>query len=243
DEILKAAEEPPPVPPPRPSRPTPGPPLGPFPQARSGEFGETSKTVGPFPQLGPIEAVPSMIVQPGSSRVALPPPPAGVLDLSANVLPDSWMADPSTDLLRGHRIKSVRNAAIALGALILIALAIFFLANRLGDSSESSSRLTVPPVADAGPPPDAPRPPIDAAGDLTRDEIIARSRFGFFSINATAKTQIYIDNKLIGDTPLTQLPLPPGPHKVKAMGPRSKVKQINIVIYGGQDTDEGTITW
>ena len=33
------------------------------------------------------------------------------------------------------------------------------------------------------------------------------------------------------------------PHKVKAIGPRGKVKQINITIYGGRDTDEGTITW
>jgi serine/threonine protein kinase len=241
DEILKAAEEPAPISPPRSSRPTPGPPLSALPQARSGEFGETSKTVGPSPLIGsgPIEAVPSMIVSPGSNRVPRPSQ-VGVLDLSGNVLPDSWMADPSTDLLRGHRLKSMRNAAIALGALILIALGVFFLTTRLGDGP---SGVTASTVADAGLPPDAPAPPIDAASDLTRDEIIARSRFGFFSINATAKTQIYIDNKQIGDTPLTQLPLPPGPHKVKAIGPRGKIKQMTIVIYGGKDTDEGTITW
>ena len=49
---------------------------------------------------------------------------------------------------------------------------------------------------------------------------------------------------MIGETPLTRLPLPPGPHKVKAVGPRGKPpRTINITIYGGQDTDEGTITW
>jgi serine/threonine protein kinase len=243
DEILKAADEPAPVAPPRPARTTSPPPI-PIPQARSGEFGEPSPAGDPRPRTGsgPLEAVPSMIVQPHSSRAQLPPPPpAGVLDLSGNVLPDSWMADPSTDLLRGHRLKSVRNAAIAIGVLIAVGVALFLLATRLGDSS---GHARVPaPAADAELAPDAAAPPIDAAGELTRDEIIARSRFGFFSITATATTQIYIDNKQIGDTPLTRLPLLPGPHKVKAIGPRGKTKQISITIYGGQDTDEGTITW
>jgi serine/threonine protein kinase len=242
DEILKAADEPAPIAPPRPARTTAPPPLPLIPRARSGEVGDGVPAGAPRlgSSTGPIEAVPSMIVQPGSTRAYLPPPPAGVLDLSSNVLPDSWMADPSTDLLRGHRLKSVRNAAIVLGGLILIGVALFLIATRLGDSS---SRVVPAPVADAGLTPDAPPPPIDAAGELTRDEIIARSRFGFFSITATAATQIYIDNKQIGDTPLTRLPLLPGPHKVKAIGPRGKVKQMSITIYGGQDTDEGTITW
>jgi hypothetical protein len=241
DEILKAAEEPAPVAPPRPARTTSPPPVGPgIPQSQSGEVGSARVRPG----TGPIEAVPSMIVQPGTGRAFLPPPPPpppGVLDLSGNVLPDSWMADPNTDLLRGHRLKSVRNAAIAIGALFVVGLAIFFIATRLGDPGNRGT--APPPPADAEVAADAGLEPIDAAGDLTRDEIIARSRFGFFSITATANTQIYIDNKQIGDTPLTRLPLLPGPHKVKAIGPRGKTKQISITIYGGQDTDEGTITW
>jgi hypothetical protein len=37
--------------------------------------------------------------------------------------------------------------------------------------------------------------------------------------------------------------LPPGPHTIKAIGPRGKTKSFNIMIYGGRDTDEGTINW
>jgi serine/threonine protein kinase len=250
DEILKAAEEPAPVIA-RPTRTTHPPPLpgslakaglG-IPQSQSGEVGEVGELGGPRPRLGtgPIEAVPSMIVQAGSGRAFVPPPPPlapGVLDLSGNVLPDSWMADPSTDLLRGHRLKSMRNAAIVVAALILVGVAIFLFVTRFGDANHE---LAPTPPADAAAP-DALEAPIDAAGELTRDEIRLRSRYGFFSITANAKTQIYIDNKQIGDTPLTQLPLPPGPHKVKAIGPRGKTKQLSITIYGGQDTDEGTIT-
>src|SRR5262249_17465421 len=117
--------------------------------------------------------------------------------------------------------------------------AVFLITSRMGDATNPTV-VVVPP--DAAEPPDA-EPPIDAPPGPTRDEIIAVSRFGFFSLAANAKTQIYIDNNKIGETPLTRLPLPPGPHKVKAVGPRGKVKQMNITIYGGQDTDEGTITW
>jgi len=83
-------------------------------------------------------------------------------------------------------------------------------------------------------------PPVDADD---RDQIVALSRFGYFSITASARTTIFIDGNRVGETPLTQFPLTPGPHKVKAIGPRGKVKQLTITIYGGRTTDEGTITW
>ncbi|HET9624254.1 MAG TPA: serine/threonine-protein kinase [Kofleriaceae bacterium] len=261
DEILKAADEPAPVAPPR-VRPTQPPPIpvsaAAVPQAQSGELGSGARgRLGTGPITGPIEAVPSMIVQPGSARVTMSGSPIQtspgalatmstspgslpVLDLSNTMLPDSWMADPSTDLLRSHRLKSVRNAAIVVGALILVGVAAFLFAPRLGDSQPHAVAPAPVDAAVVAPPP--PPPPVDAGGE-TRDEIKARSRYGFFSVTATAKTQIYIDNKLIGDTPLTQLPLPPGPHKIKAIGPRGKVKQFTTTIYGGQDDDEGTITW
>jgi serine/threonine protein kinase len=237
DEILRAADEPAPIAPPRAARPTPPPLLG-TPMVQSGASGEVhQRELGGH---GPVESVPSMIVQQGSSRAYVPVPSASVLDLSSNVLPDSWMVDPSTDLLRSHRLRSIRNAAIAIGVLVVLAAVIAFTATRGGDSGKTSVSR---PVADAALPPDAPALPPDAAGELSRDEIIARSRFGFFSIAATAQTQIYIDNKQIGETPLTRLPVLPGPHKVKAVGPRGKSKQMSITIYGGQDTDAGTITW
>jgi serine/threonine protein kinase len=233
DEILKAAQEPPPVVA-RPARSTQPPPIPP--QARSGEVG-----VGPKTITGPIDPVPSMIVHPGSNRVVGAPP--GVLDLSSSVQPDSWMIDPNTDLLRGHRLRSLRNAGLALAALAALVVVVFF-ATRLMGQPETRQPAPVP-----APPPDAAvarpivDPPVDAAVGPSREDIVALARFGFFSIAANAKTQIYVDNNKIGDAPLTRFPLLPGPHKVKAIGPRGKVKHINIVIYGGRDTDEGTILW
>ena len=242
DEILKAADEPPPPPPPRPARPSSPPPIpgAARPAGAAGEIaGERS---APVRITGSLDAIPSMIIQPGSSRVMgstglLPQ----VIDLSSNMVPDSWMVDPNTDLLRSHRLRSIRNAALAVGAVAAIGVAVFVVNNRLG---ETPNRTTPPAPAAAAAPevPDA-APPIDAPTGPTRDDIVALSRYGFFSIAATAKTQIYVDNNKIGDTPLTRLPLPPGPHKIKAIGPRGKVKLLNITIYGGRDTDEGTITW
>jgi serine/threonine protein kinase len=237
DEILQAADEP--APPPRPVRSTAPPPLpAPAGASQTGATGEIGAPDDSQPgrATAPIEAIPSMIVQQTSGRATLTP--ARVIDLSGNMLPDSWMIDPNTDLLRSHRLRSIRNAAIAIGSLTLVTVAVFVITSRMGDATNR----TVPPPPDAAVP-DAAEPPIDAATGMTRDDIIALSHYGFFSIAANAKTQIYVDNKMIGETPLTRLPLAPGPHKIKAVGPRGKVKTLSIMIYGAQDTDEGTITW
>ena len=245
DEILKAADEP--APPPRPARSTRPPPIPPVRAGAAGEIGESDETKpSRRPGTGPLDAVPSMIVQPGTGRAYVPQPPhpphpphpPGVLDLSGTMLPDSWMIDPNTDLLRGHRLRSIRNAAIAIAAVAAVAVAVF-LVTRASDSGPAGPAH---PVVQAEVP-DAAEPPADAQTGPTRDDIVALSRFGFFSITANARTQIYVDNKQIGETPLTRLPLPPGPHKVRAIGPRGKVKLLNITIYGGRDTDEGSITW
>jgi hypothetical protein len=235
DEILQAADEP--APPPRAARSTAPPPLPPgaFQTGATGEIGGRDDSQ-PGRASASIEAVPSMIVQQASGRATLPP--ARVIDLSGNMLPDSWMIDPNTDLLRSHRLRSIRNAALAIGSLTLITVLVFVITSRMGDATNRAVPPPPPPdaaVADATEP--------DAPSGPTREDIIALSHYGFFSIAATAKTQIYIDNKMIGETPLTRLPLAPGPHKVKAIGPRGKFKNLNIIIYGGQDTDEGTITW
>ena len=237
DEILKAADEP--APPPRPLRSTSPPPLpaAVFPTGATGEIGAPDDSQ-PGRTSAPMEAVPSMIVQQPSARAHAPS--GRVIDLSGNMLPDSWMIDPNTDLLRSHRLRSIRNAAIAFGSLALITLAVFLITSRMGDATNRTVAVQAPP--DAAVPIDA-EPPIDAQTGPTRDDIVALSRYGFFSIAANARTQIYIDSKMIGETPLTRLPLAPGPHKVKAIGPRSKIKTLNITVYGGQDTDEGTITW
>ena len=60
---------------------------------------------------------------------------------------------------------------------------------------------------------------------------------------ASAKTTIYVDGRLLGETPMDRLPLLPGPHKVKAVTKGKKPKEFEITIIGGRDTDEGTITW
>jgi len=243
DEILKAADDPapappkPPKPPQRAARPTP-PPIPPPMPARSGELADQHQR----PKSDLFPAVPSMIVQQPSSQVALPPSPlaGGVLDLTASVPADTWMADPDTDLLGAHRRKTLRTMILAIGAIAAlgVGLVVFFYyyepTGRQGDAPPPK-----PDAAVAAAPRDAAMPPD--ADD--RDRITALSRYGFFSLAATAKTTIYIEGKLYGETPLTRLPLPPGVYKVKAVGPRGKTKTLKITIYGGKDTDEGTITW
>ena len=259
DEILRAADEPaiaatataPTTPRTKPEtlplpRPTP-PPLPPA--ARSGELGSARRT----PTLPvPSEAVPSMIVaQPATGKVELaaaplaapsvalvpvaPPLPAGVIDLSANVPVDSWMANPDTDLLRGHRMKGLRNAALLLLVLGAVVAGVVWGLSRGGAEDQTADA-----PADAAV--HAPPPATRDAG-ISKDDIYAISRFGYFTIRANQTTTIFVDGKNIGETPMTRLPLSPGPKKIKAVGPKGKIKLINTTILGGQDTDEGTIVW
>jgi hypothetical protein len=78
---------------------------------------------------------------------------------------------------------------------------------------------------------------------MSHDDIRALSKYGFLTLDANEHTTIYVDGKNIGDTPLKQLPLPPGPHTVKAVGPHGKTKTLKIAIIGGRDDNEGSITW
>jgi hypothetical protein len=163
-----------------------------------------------------------------------------VLDLSANMGQDQWMAEGGTDLLHAHRVKSLVQLAIVLVVLAGVGVGVFFFVT--SSSSKDDHKMIAQPPADAA----IRRPitePMPDAPEISHDDIVALSHFGFFSITADSKTTIYVDGKLIGETPLTRLPLQPGPHTVKAVGPKGKKKEIKITIIGGRDDDEGTITW
>jgi serine/threonine protein kinase len=340
DEILKAADDPSAstsglkipeqtTPPPIPTRKTPTkpPPL----PGITGEMAERRRG-----DSGLLVPVPSMIVHQGSSKMVMPQVvDQGVIDLTATVQPDTWMVDPDTDLLHGHRMKSVRNAVIALGILAVTAAVIVLVIRLQSGDDDRPHHVKLPTTtADAqtvahpepatfdelattlkkgdpwatatqtaekrlgpvmakrrrtdGPPEDAEwwwaaneggrcylftlvkedgeatlkevkrsdgvtptyfadcekisngTPPADS---MSKDDIVALSKYGFFSIAATAKTTIYIDNQKVGETPLTRLPLRPGQYTVKAVGPKGKSKTLKISVYGGRDSDGGTITW
>jgi serine/threonine protein kinase len=272
DEILKAAEDPGPsspniatlatppsgVPAARRRPPTTPPPIPP--QARSGEFANRQK------QRNESLPIPSVITGEGTGRITPPPTPPqairpahaqqdqsapfeipalppGVLDLSPNMPVDTWMANPDTDLLKGHRMKGLMTIAVAVVIISVVAIGVWYLMNSNSGGSEGhtptpDARKAVVTPVDAAP------VEVDAPGTMSQEDIIALSRYGFFSIDANVKSQIYVDGKLVGETPLTRLPLKPGPHKVKAVGPsRKKPKEFDITIYATKDTEEPKIEW
>src|SRR5206468_4185813 len=192
DEILKAADDPNAVPvsvgPAKPAKPPPIPAA-----ALHAKAGEMVQTSGSRPRLsGKLEAVPSVMVAPASSKIQLPPALDDVLDLSIAMGQDSWMAEGGTDLLSAHRWKSLRNLGIAIGALVLVAVGVIVFVSRTTDDDA--------PVHVVQPPPDAAirrvpvAPPPDAA-ELSHDDIKAMSKAGFFSIDANAKTDLYLDGR------------------------------------------------
>ncbi len=214
----------------RPAAPPPTPPARPTPPAAASALKATDEIpvhhalvrTGPTALVAPVRA------------------PAPVPDLSASMPTDSWMADPGTDILRAHRMRSVRNAVLAAAGVAAVVVGVVIALPLFNSSSAPDVPAANPGLhavtLDAGV-----AAPADA--DTSHDQITALSRYGFYSIDANGPTTIFVDGKNIGETPLTKLPLKPGPHTVKAMGPKGKTKEIKIVIYGGKDTDEDPIAW
>ncbi|HEX7699957.1 MAG TPA: protein kinase [Kofleriaceae bacterium] len=245
DEILKAADDPAAAPvsiitaPPRVPLATP-PPI-PAQPATSGEVSQVFRAKTP---TGQQSSVPTMIVgQPGTGRVQMVDLDA-VLDLSSDMGADAWMAEGGTNLLAAHRWKSIRNALIAIAIFGVVAVGIVLVMQFLGNRSPSQNHV-VAATADAAIRQPIHDIPIDAPDGMTQEQkdIVALSKFGFYSLTSNAKTTVYVDDKQIGDTPLTRLPLKPGPHTVKLVGPKGKTKILKIVINGGGDTDSGSQDW
>jgi hypothetical protein len=172
-----------------------------------------------------------------------PPLPDGVIDLSANVPVDSWMANPDTDLLKGHRIRGLRNFAIGLGVAAVVIGVVIVLARSSSDddgpSGDTNAGTSAEPI-DAG---SKHPPPLPPDAGISKDDILAISRFGYLTITANQRTTIYIDGKNIGETPMTRLPLAPGPKKIKAIGPKNKKKELTTTILGGQDAEPIDLVW
>ena len=242
DEILKAADDPNAAPisigPGSSKTPPPIPPRN----AQLATSGEMSP-VTPARQRTPTGSVgvPSMIVHAGGNtgKIELPNLEQ-VLDLSSNVGADAWMAEGGTDLLSKHRMRTLRNTAIAFVLLAAAAVGVWFVLNRLSDDEATVAQLPPDAAVKKNVPETKLRPDAD---EITKDDIVALSKFGFFSIDSDKKTTIYVDNVRYGETPMVRLPLPPGPHKVKAVTKGKKPKEFMITIIGGRDTDEGIINW
>ncbi len=244
DEVLKAADDPnaAPISIGAPAAKTPPPiPKRPAQLAASGEMSQATPARLRPPTGSHEPLVPSMIVQaPGTGRITMPNL-ENVLDLSENVGADAWMVEGGTDLLSSHRLKSLRNMVLALVLIGGAAVGIWYFVVRLG-TGEQAGVVQTPPDA-AGKRVYVPPAATPDAREISKEDIVALSKFGFFSITSDQKTTIYVDNVRYGETPMQRLPLPPGPHKVKAVTKGKKAKEFMITIIGGRDTDEGSIDW
>ena len=245
DEILKAADDPNAAPISITTKPAVVPPPIPRPapqMATSGEMSHATPARRPRPPTGGSDpAVPSMIVQSTPTGKVSIPDLANVLDLSEDVGADSWMADKGTDLLSSHRWKSLRNIGLALLGFAIIGVGLYMIMTMKSGEENKPAVVTAPPDAEVrrvAPPPE----PVDAGG-MSKNDIVALSKFGFFTIDASAKTTIYVDNVRYGETPMQRLPLTPGPHKVKAVTKGKKPREFMITIIGGRDTELETINW
>ncbi|MCX5747753.1 MAG: serine/threonine-protein kinase [Proteobacteria bacterium] len=198
-------------------------------------------TPTPLPgMVTPTSPIPKIPPTPSNANPMMAP--AGVLDLSSAVLVDTWMASPDTNILRAGRLQSLKNLVI--GG-VLVTLAVIGIVVLTAKGARDDEEAAIAQSRDAGV--SNATGPVDAASQIdapkSYDEIVALSKYGFFSITANAKTAIFLDGTQIGWTPMTRVPIVPGIHKVKAVGPKGKKKEMEISIFAAKDTDEGMITW
>lgn len=192
-----------------------------------------------------ITAVPSMIIKDNTVPVV-----AGGLELAALTLGQE--GDGSTDLLRSYQRRSVLRLLAVGGALVALVALGLWLASRSSPSTPPPPepvRMAKPdartnprdPARDAGAPtPDARAAAVDAG--LTREQIIALSKFGRYSVDSSPPATVFIGDKKAGDTPLTDYQLPPGIHQVRLVAGK-RVKRFEITVLGGQATNDGLIEW
>jgi serine/threonine protein kinase len=221
--------EPPPFPPtPPPPPPTPS-------------RGSQTHSIAGAPMV-PLSMAPTPAMGMARADFDYTPPPPAPYPLPGAAMPAAGslvtLEDPSFDLVRGYRRKNMVKTMVGVGALAVLALIVIIVA-KSGDDSTTSQVVAVAPI-DAAPPADA--TPVPDARDHRRD-IIDYARQGYLNLEASAKTTIYIDNKLVGETPLTRWPLKPGIHQIRAVGPKGKITKLEVTIHGGKDTDAPMITW
>ncbi len=186
-------------------------------------------------------AVPSMIIKDNTVPVA-----AGSLELS--VLALTQEGDGSTDLLRSYRRRSLLRLLGVGGALVALTALGLWLASRSSppvSPTPEPVRAALPDARietrDARLPETDARPAAMDAG-LTREQIIALSKFGRYSVDSSPPATVFIGDKKAGETPLTDYQLPPGVHQVRLVAGK-RVKRFEITVLGGQATNDGLIEW
>jgi serine/threonine-protein kinase len=67
---------------------------------------------------------------------------------------------------------------------------------------------------------------------------------GWVSIDSDPYATIFVDGKKIGVTPLARIPLPPGPHRVKAVSSQGGTEQsFNVTIESGKEARGKMLAW
>lgn len=198
---------------------------------------------GDFLDRTPVAKGGRVAASPGpSASVFITPPPSSLATAPAGI-PMVELADPSTDLLRDRRRRAVR-LTIGIAAVLAIAGLAYVLGRGSGAAPTPAPAVVAAAPVDAGVAPlaaELPDAAIDA--DQTRADIAALARYGFFSIGSDKKAVIFIDHQRIKEAPLIRYLLEPGPHQIKAVGPKGKTKRWDIIIEATKDVDLGVIEW
>jgi serine/threonine protein kinase len=72
------------------------------------------------------------------------------------------------------------------------------------------------------------------SGSRRSERAAAQAEVGYFSVDASPYASIYVDDVLVGITPLLRVPLRPGKHSVRAVAEDGSVQRFPITIVAGE---------
>ncbi|HEY3803161.1 MAG TPA: protein kinase [Kofleriaceae bacterium] len=96
---------------------------------------------------------------------------------------------------------------------------------------------------DPSPAPSTPAPVSMPAPSGSHANAAVRRGSGWFSIDSTPFAQIFVDDHLVGVTPLVHKSLPAGRHRVRAVLKDGRARDLDVVVGAGKIAPPITLAW
>jgi len=133
------------------------------------------------------------------------------------------------DDVRPSRRPRARSAALVGLGVVVVGLGVWLTLSSLGASPPADVPAPPPSAAPAAAPIDSTPPPAPTPAPAP-----ARAEPGLLSLNAVPWGRVSIDGRVVGNTPVLDLRVAPGPHRVRVERPGFEPYEQNISVVAGQ---------
>ena len=146
---------------------------------------------------------------------------------------------------RGIRVVALAAAAITVVAGVWLALRGDPPSAPVPDAAIAIHVAPAPDAAVADAAPDAPPPDVRLARVAPNPDAAppAPRAPGSYSVDSHPYATIYVDGKLLGDTPLFRLPIAAGHHRIRAVRQDGTERTFELAVAPGEAVNAGQLAW